>query len=293
MTLRPPVPEDIVARVNFITAYWWQGCEAPFTLFCQFAGPPAGRAVAILLGLDAGDIVKEFFRPAGLRSHRHGRKGPRGKKNPLDIPDPNAEIGKRLPGQKEFAGRPFGSPTFYAFAIDDISERVAINLAIVDVVSDTVYQGLLGILSLDKKACPWMARVSRGNETGPLLKTLEFTAHSNPELIFQVGECASNEYGVSFYNAGRVLATYQCHFTNQWIAPCQAQIGLVEWGGRGVFARSAEVTVEPGESISLECSGTIYKPIGVGWAHKGFDSAAGPVRRSALVMNMTRPGPFG
>lgn len=291
--LRPPVPSDIFQRVNFITAWWWQGCDPPFTLFCQFAGPPAGEAVAILIGLDMGDIVKEFFRPAGLRSHRHGRKGPRKGRNPLDIPDPNEEMAKRLPGHKEWRGRPFGSPTFYAFAIDDIAERVAINVAIVDVVSDTLYQGLLGVLSLDSSVCPWMARVSRGNSDGPLLGAGDWQAHSDPELLFQVGECESNAFGVSFWNAGRVLCSYQAQWTNEDTIAHEAQIGLLEWGGRGVICASARQWVEPGDSISLECAGTIYKPTGIGWGHIGFNSAAGPVKRSSFVCNMTRPSLFG
>lgn len=288
MVMRPPVPNNLLDRVNFITAFWWQGCDAPFNLFCQFAGPPAGRAVAILIGLDATDIVKEFFRPAGMRSGRHGRKGKKGGKKLPELPDPNEQMGKRLPGQKEFAGRPYGSPTFYAFAIDDVLERVAINVAIVDVVSESVYAGLLGILSLDNESCPWMARVSRANETGPLLGADEWQAHSDPELLFQHGECESNALGVSFYNPGTVLCSYEAHWTNQDVFTHEAQVGLLEWGGRGVICESARLTVAPGESVSLSCAGTIRNPVGVGWGHIGFNSAGGPVRRSSLIMNMTR-----
>lgn len=153
----PNIPSWI-NKVNFITNYFWNGCEAPFQLFCEFAKEPSGQAIALIIGLDVDDIVKTFFRPAGLRSHRHGRKGPRGRKKIPDLPDVNEEIGKRIPGQQAIAGRPFGSPTRWVFEFSDVADRVAFNIAIIDVVSDTVYKGLLGIIEANQSKCWWMRR---------------------------------------------------------------------------------------------------------------------------------------
>lgn len=226
MSFGPPVP-GFINRVNFITSYFFQGCEAPFTLFCKFAAPPAGRAVAMLIGLDMGDIVKEFFRPAGLRSHRHGRKGPRGRKGLPELPDPNDAIAKHIPGQGVFAGRPVGDLTRWAFSISDNVDRVAWNLAIIDVVSDTVYQGLLGIISEDKENCPLVGRMGREGGFQTILNTHEgWGPIQCPELKF-AHACSSSEYNVLMHNPQETLVTLQATLKNQIFQTTTCKLGIV------------------------------------------------------------------
>ena len=255
--LGPPIP-GFLDRLNFITAFFWQGCEAPFTLFCQFAKEPAGQAVAMIIGLDAGDIVKEFFRPAGLRSHRHGRKGPRGKKGPPELPDPNEEIGKRIPGREAIAGRKWGSPTFYAFEFSDQLDRVAFNVAIIDVVTDTVYEGLLGILSVDPSNCPWVARGMSHNVNHPLLTgSNKWDALLLPIIDYEHG-LTMTSYSANTTGSGSYLVTLEATILYPWGTWADVAIGIRDGFAGENLTESGSVRLEHGDvtTLSVACSVT-------------------------------------
>lgn len=256
MALGPPIP-GFLDRVNFITAFFWQGCEAPLTLFCQFAGPPAGRAVALIIGLDAEDIVKEFFRPAGLRSHRHGRKGARGRSKIPELPDPNEQIGKRIPGQKVIAGRPWGSPTFYAFEISDNLDRVDFNVAILDVVTDTTYQALLGILSVDNSNCPWVARgASHGGYTTILDTGDGFGNRSSGFIDYEHG-LEMTSFGAYFSGGGSFLVTFECEFWQQFWPQSIVAVGIRDGFGGEMIAQSGDVTLNFGDRTTLQVAASV------------------------------------
>ena len=267
VNLGPPIP-GFIDRVNFVTSYFWQGCEAPFRLFVTLAGPPAGRAIALLIGLDMDDIVKTFFRPAGLRSHRHGRKGQRGRRFPPDLPDVNEEIGKRIPGYEIFRGRPFGSATRIVFEVSDVFDRVAWNLAIIDVVSDTIYQGLLGIIALDNTNCPWVGRGSGHNLYNTLNTYGELWRPKNNSII-------DYEYGVDMVQFGcdvdpkkTYLATHEIQFNKRSDGVSRVAVGIGDWDGGEVYAESGEVTLEQGDQVTLTCSAAITGTTNIGWLYR-------------------------
>lgn len=286
--MHPPAIPGFLDRVNFIVNYWWQGCEAPFKLFVQFAGPPAGQAIALLIGLDMGDIVKEFFRPAGLRSHRHGRKGARKRAFPPELPDPNEEIGKRLPGQKEFAGRPYGSPTFFVFEVTDVADRVAFNLAIVDIVTETVYAGLLGIVSVNQSKCPWMIRMQRHHEGGALLRADDWISHEMSWLDYESPGLGSSTFGSPTPGGGTFLAAMEVHGVNNWVEPYSLEIGLFDVVKQETYGVSALAYAEPGESFSLTCSGILANPGNLIWMHRGGMSTVNDMTRTVNLIGMTK-----
>lgn len=264
MAFGPPVP-GFIDRVNFITSFFWQGCEAPFRLFCQFAQEPAGQAVAMLIGLDAGDIVKEFFRPAGLRSHRHGRKGPRGKKGLPELPDPNDAVAKRIPGQEAIAGRRWGSPTFYVFEFSDQLDRVAFNVAIIDVVTDTTYKGLLGILSVDPSNCPWVARGASHNENHPLLTgSNKWDALLMPIIDFEHG-LTMTSYSANMTGSGRYLVTVEATILYPWGTWADVAIGIRDGFGGDILAESGSVRLEHGDTVTLNVAASVSGSIQPQW----------------------------
>lgn len=260
MAMGPPVP-GWLDRVNFITSFFWQGCDAPFTLFCEFAGPPAGRAVALLIGLDMDDIVKGFFRPAGLRSHRHGRKGPRKKGRIPELPDVNDAIAKRVPGQAAFAGRPWGSPTFYAFEISDVADRVAFNVAIVDIVSDTSYQALLGILSVDPSNCPWVARGASHGEWNTILNTGDGWGNRSSPIIEYEHGLDMQAYAANLPSTGRFLVTFECAFFQDRWPYTEVAVALRNGFGGEILEETGNVGLSFGDQTTLTVSATV--PAGV------------------------------
>lgn len=252
-TLVPPW----INKINFIANYFWQGCEAPFQLFVDFAGPPAGRAVALIIGLSMDDIVKEFFRPAGLRSHRHGRKGPPGRRRAPELPDPNNEVAKMLPFQGEVAGRPFGSPTRWVFEGWDVMDRVAFNVAIVDVVSDTVYQGLLGIIEVGESGCWWMRRGKAHSEWLINIGLRDtWIALDNPNVVYEKG-VEMHYAGATPMPGGSFLVAVDASFQQNGPGTSTSQLRIVDTNRNKVIATSDEFTLEPGAGSSHSMSANV------------------------------------
>lgn len=254
-----------INKVNFIANYFWQGCEAPFELFVEFAGPPAGRAVALIIDLGMEDIVKSFFRPAGLRSHRHGRKGPAGRKKIPDLPDPNDEVAKMLPYRKEVAGRPFGSPTRWAFEISDVADRVAFNIAIVDVVSDTIYQALLGIIEVGESGCWWMRRGKATDAWGINIGLRDqWLALDVPTAVYEKGVemlYAGAVPGIG----GRFLVTLDADMYQGGPWTSTSQIGIFNATTNEFLDQSDEFVLEPGQSHRASLSANVPGGTVVTW----------------------------
>lgn len=287
MGFGPKIPEW-VNRVNFITNYFWEGCEAPFRLFCEFAQAPSGQAIALLIGLDIDDVVKTFWRPAGLRSHRHGRKGPRGRKGLPDLPDVNDEIGKRIPGQAEFAGRPFGSPTRWVFEISDVADRVAFNIAIIDVVSDTVYKALLGIIEVDQDKCWWM---KRGKANGDI----EAWIHSRDDWLALSMPFPVYEKGVDMLFAGTQLPGDGSYFmtleqTLHQYGPdtTTTQIGIWDDTAGEFLGTSGGEELSPGDGTVLTCSGVAPGGHTIIWQMKNRGGHVSRFNSTATVLQMSR-----
>lgn len=165
MAVRKP-QFDFLDKVNFIVYYAFNPCQAPFWLYVETAKGPTGDFVLWLLQFDLFDFAKQFFRPAGLRSRRHGRKGSRkdGKKGLL--PDVSESYADKMPGRKDFAQRKYGSGTRWFYALSDVADRVTWPLALTDEVTNTVYDTLVGVMHVTKDGCPGIGRFMRSGSGG-------------------------------------------------------------------------------------------------------------------------------
>jgi hypothetical protein len=268
MSFQVPVP-NWINRVNFVTAFFMQGCDAPFQLFVQFAGPPAGRAVALIAEFSWDDIVKEFWRPAGLRSARHGRKGVRGKKGAPELPDPNNEVAKRIPGQREFAGRPFGSPTFYVFEISDVADRLSYNFAVIDVITETMYEGLLGILSTDRENCPLIGRTRRSwKDRMPIGQGGGGWMNFDIDHVEYAHRIDSSDFGAWWYGEAQALVSLQIYLRRNWPGPTTVQVGLRFDINEEPEAIATVTLNDEGDDAHLTCDFSTTKSNGVQWVIK-------------------------
>lgn len=287
MSFGPPVP-GFINRVNFITNYLWQGCDVPFQLFVELAGPPAGRAVALLIDTDWQDIVKTFWRPAGLRSHRHGRKGPRGRRRVPELPDVNDEIGKRIPYQKEFAGRPYGLPTRLFFEITDVSDRLAINLAIVDIVTDTTYQALLGIIEADASKCYWMKRGrAYARNITHLTTGGGFVATPCPNPEYEIGVQMLHA-GAQTFGGGTYMVTFQQTFMQFGAIESTTAIGLYNSTTGEMIAESEELSLSETQGGTLAVSATVKGGHTILYMIKNSGNHVTGLNASATVIQMSQ-----
>lgn len=187
------------------------GCEAPWGAYAEFAVPQSKEILMVFSALSVRDIVKEFFRPRGLRSKRHGRKGRKSRGRAGGIPDPNEMWGKRLVENTDFNRRKYGTPTRIFYAVDDVIDRVTWTLTLVEMSTDLIYESLLGVMEHNGGNCDTLRRMWRkGNnrvEGAPLgnwhpytcgpVQYIKGVSSPNGAIIFNIGGLLSVTLGSS------------------------------------------------------------------------------------------------
>lgn len=155
-------PPRWIDRINFAWKYLFNTCELPFMLYFELGREPAGRAALSLLSFGMDDLIRSYFRPAGLRTKRHGRKGRKNKKRP-GIPETSDLIAERLPGHQEVKGRKVSDGVRLLWKVDAIIQRGLYYFMLADVIGDFAYDWTTAIIRHDNSVCPNTYR--RLNET--------------------------------------------------------------------------------------------------------------------------------
>lgn len=251
-----PTPPDVddLDKINFITAYFWQGCAPPFWLFVEFAKEPAQDLLCILFLFDWQDILKDWLRPGTPRRRtprRHGRK----KRRRLPDLDPNEYVGskaRRSVGEFPGLDLPGARAVFY---VSDVADRVAISAAVLEGVTDIGYEGLLGILSFDPNNCPGFAYVTASD---PNSQDIVGVAPQTLPLTFEQIDNKQNFEGPS-----PVAVTT---FVGDFTLAAHATITALSAGGAGavgltirdenenIVAEGSTADLIQGESIDLTVS---------------------------------------
>lgn len=125
-----------IDQVNTVLRWWENPCDAPWTLYAELALPAAGEAALNLLAFGLDDIVRGYFRPKGLRTGRHGRKGRKSGRRGGGIPEVGEEIGKRLPGAEQARGRHVSEGVKNLWMVDGVIQRGLFYWMIADVTLD-------------------------------------------------------------------------------------------------------------------------------------------------------------
>lgn len=147
---RPPRWLD---RVNFAYKYLFNTCELPFMAYFELGREPAGRAALALLSFGMDDLIRSYFRPAGLRTRRHGRKGRKNRKLP-GIPEVSDIVAEKLPGYEEVKGRKVSDGVRMLWKIDAIGQRALYYWMLADVIGDFAYDWTTAIIKDDRSYCP-------------------------------------------------------------------------------------------------------------------------------------------
>lgn len=249
---RPPNIEAL-GKLNFITNYFLAGCTPPFFLFCEFAREPAKDLLLLFLLPDLTDIGQAIFDPkAGRRRKpgRHGRKRRRGG----GFPDPSDLIGQRVRSVVNPHNALQFGPVNFAFRIWNRYEAVAITAAIIEGLSDTAYQGILGVLDIKPDHCTEFARLVRNDDIPELQGAI-----GPPIWPVRVRDVVTNTgFTTSQYTCMAMNGPYIVHFTctirfDGADGVGQASLALGPIGGP-IRATSRIARLNWGESVTLTVS---------------------------------------
>lgn len=214
----------------------------------------------VFTSLSLRDIIKEFFRPKGLRSQRHGRKGRKFRRAPRGIPDPNEMIAKRLVENTAFNRRKYGMPTQIFYVVDDVIDRITWTVCLIEMADDLIYNTLIGVLEHEGEKCPNLGRLAmRGGYhveggAGPQWQSVGLgavqyaidIAHGGGAVIFM----PDGSYSYSF--GAKVIAPSH---------PLMLRLRLLRTGGGGgVLEMTDWIQVKENETTDIIIHATIEGP---------------------------------
>lgn len=260
-----PQPPDWLSLVKFVTKYYISGCERPWSMYAEAATDTSKDIAMAFLSLSVTDIVKEFFRPKGLRSKRHGRKGSKSRGVTGGIPDPNEMVAKSVRADLGLEPPKYrlGNAVFYV--VDDVFDRVTWTVALFEMASDLIYSTLLGVLEADNSFCPQIARLGRrcgfGVEGGP---GPEWEPLNMLQEKFKVGIISDNGFTCRVPE-GQFVATLGVKMRrSSGSGGLRIRIRTTDVPTK-VIAESPSV-IAPFETwTDLLCSGEVKGPVGLAW----------------------------
>lgn len=264
MNLAPRLP-DFLDQIQFLRFWAFNDCELPWTAYIETALPIAGDIAVAYLAIDALGFTKTILRPKVLRSGRHTRRGPRGKKGRGGIPEPADMIADILDPDGTIRPRQVGLGGRLLIHGLDTVERAGYLMFLADVVPALGINSIIGALELNPRNCPNVARLQRHNDFGTIGgATPGFIPYNLPTLDYAVGMSAGTGFGTQIFDGTACLVF-------------AGTVRKITVGGTVAFrlqkTGSAEETLdemetnwlEPGDTAQFICSARIRPGDVVQW----------------------------
>lgn len=140
-------------KVNFIRRFIASPCEVPWAVYFETGKKASTNLIVTLLSFGMDDIVRGFFKPKGLRSQRHGRKGRKGGPSKAAVPEIGEMIGQNVGGAEDMKGRSVQQGVKNLWIIDGAIQRGLYYWLIVDAVTTFAYDWLSGIAESPESTC--------------------------------------------------------------------------------------------------------------------------------------------
>lgn len=159
----PKIP-NFIDQIQFITYYIGNPCDVPFMGYIETALPISGEIALTLLGIDLQTFLKRTFRPKWVRSGRHTRRGPRGRKGKGGIPEPAEVIADILDPDRSLAVNKWPMGTYMLLEAWEIVDRVFWTLFLFEMVDSLLINSIIGAIELKTTDCPNIPRFARSGD---------------------------------------------------------------------------------------------------------------------------------
>lgn len=161
----PKIP-NFIDQIQFITFYVGNPCDVPFMAYIETALPISGEIALVMLGIDIQAFLKRTFRPKWIRSGRHTRRGPRGRRRGGGIPEPAEVIADILDPHGDLRLNKWPMGTYMLIEAWEIVDRVFWTLFVMEMADSLVINSIIGALELDTTNCPNITRFLRIDASG-------------------------------------------------------------------------------------------------------------------------------
>jgi len=203
------IKRDFFEKTNFVIDSWTQPCEAPWYIYIETLAPALLEAFIVLMTFGWDDVGRGYFRPHGLRTRRHRRRGRRPRRPGGGIPELGEEIGKRLPGAKKVKGRKWSQTGRTLWAIDTTIQRGLFWWLVADVTNDLAYNWTTLLYETE-----WCAGSALGR----------FSYHTDELNVRPPGIWFNAHYNVEDYELGSPFWAHTRGFTGA--LPCHVSAAM-------------------------------------------------------------------
>jgi len=263
----------IFERVNFVTRMWNNPCDVPWILYVETAKPAALDAAIAIACFDIGDVLRFVFRPAGLRSGRHGRKSRRGG-NRRRAKGIRALLARKLPPFKRLQQRKLTQGVKNLWIIDGIGQRLLWWWLIADVASGFLYN--------------WTSMIYKTEQCQMQLAPGAALWVGNSQVFIPLGGWSPVSFNLKSYSrggaainvfvyvtgAGEYNLVASVHVTNGFSDPIEAEMRFRVQDEDGVRHIEGGATPIPAEGAgSVMVTATLEKPSS-GWAELRINGGA-------------------
>lgn len=148
---RPARPDEFT-QINFIVNYFLIGCDPPSAAFFEFAQEPAQDLALFLLAPDLQDLGASLIDPGQGRKRRPPRHGRKRRRFP-GLPDTSTMVGQRLNASVGIGQALRLTPLRWIFPLYNIYEGVSFTAAVLEGVTETTFEGILGVVTISNEEC--------------------------------------------------------------------------------------------------------------------------------------------
>lgn len=251
-----PRPPGIIDRVNYVVDSWNNPCDLPWMVYVETALPAALEALIAVVCFDIADVVRFIFRPANLRSGRHGSRGKKGQhgRKPKGL---RARLAVKLPEFSKLQQRKVSQGVRTLWVIDGIGQRLLWWWLVADVTTGFLYNFTSMIYKTE--VCQMAAA------PGSLLRQITFiqfaaitgwNSVSYPTLRYQNGSASSNNAAFAVGPGNwSVVASLDC--TNIHHSAQEIEIRVCIQRSTGIeYFTGGQITLDAGASGGLVMSMT-------------------------------------
>lgn len=235
-----PEQPGFIEKVNYIKDFMCDPCEAPFIVYVETFLPAFGTLILEWYGMSLDDIIRGYFRPAGLASYGHKRRRQDRKKkkkknkfvralNEIIDFEPGEYIAKNLPLQQNFKSRKITNGLKTLWIIDGIIQRALYYWMVIDLTSDFLYNWTSLLMKTEYCQAQSQYFLLMENEEQIIYGNPgEYRIYLGKELKRR-GDVYPGQISVILPGAGTVIAAGRLEpYHPEWFPPVTGYIKLVK-----------------------------------------------------------------
>lgn len=249
-------PPGIIERANYIVRSFNNPCNAPWAVYVETALPAFLEVWIALVCFDILDVIRFIFRPAGLRSGRHIRRGRKGDKRRRKQ-GLGRRVANKLPALKTLSGRKVSQGVKNLWIIDGIGQRLLWWWLVADVATSFLYNWT----SMVRKSEFCQAAESSGaslreNTNNTISAITSWFTIAYDDLKYEKGTATDLPNAVTI-GLGRWEMVASCHAVNRTNTDTQCELRIIEiLPGNPPFFSSELVNLPANGSADMVVTGS-------------------------------------